>query len=153
MTKHPTGSQVNTVNDWDAEILVIRHVQQLRRKSQLPFLKQKSFVGPQIDPAVGRQSERIALATQEYIASLRAKETRNGKATTVTPLPAHVKGAGKSVAAVSAQGMTLVKVAGEAQTGWAFLELRSRKRVRDPARESIGAPSLESKFETARMPA
>src|SRR5437588_9133619 len=98
MMKHSTRRGIDAIDDWDSEVLVIRHIQQFRRKSQLPFLKQEGFVGPQIDPAVGRQSERIAFAGQEYIASLRAKETRNGKATTVTPLPAHVKGAGESVA-------------------------------------------------------
>src|SRR5712691_591111 len=107
MTKHPTGSQVNSVNDWDAEILVIRHVQQFRGNSELPFLEQECFVGPQIHSAVRRHSERIALAAQEYIASLRAKETRNGKAAAVAPLPAHVECAGESVASVSAQSMTL----------------------------------------------
>ena len=65
MVKHPTRHWIDPIDDWDTKILVIRHVQQLRRKSQLPFLEQEGFVGPQIDPAVGRQSERIALAGQE----------------------------------------------------------------------------------------
>src|SRR5438270_12783746 len=99
MMKHSTRRGIDAIDDWDTEVLVIRHVQQLRRKSQLPFLKQEGFVGSQIHPAVGRQSERIALAGQEQIATLRAKETGNGKATAVTPLPAQVKCAGESVAA------------------------------------------------------
>ena len=65
MMKHSTRRGIDAIDNWDTEVLVIRHVQQLRRKSQLPFLEQEGFVGPQIDPAVGRQSERIALAGQE----------------------------------------------------------------------------------------
>ena len=49
--------------------------------------------------------------------------------------------------------MTLVKVAGEAQTGWAFLEMRARKSVGDPAGEAISASSLKSELDPTRMPA
>ena len=93
--KHTTGQRVEPIDDRNSKIPVIRHVQQLCRKSQFPFFKQKGLVGPDIHATVSGQSDQVALAGEKQIGALRAKETGNGNAATVTPLAAHVESAGK----------------------------------------------------------